>query len=355
MNKLLMVHTTQYGYHTNALRHCQYLSNEYQICYVCLKEEGRERIEPFKNVSIVYVPSVFKSKKATYALFLLIVLFKLATVKSKVLVYYFRGCKWLKMLFPHKKMILDIRTLGVSADESSNCLFNQVLLNSALKYDFITFLSDSIRKKIDYPKNNYAIVPLGADIISSVKKDYSSLHLLYVGIFNNRCLETTLMGVKLFVDKYPDREISYTIIGSGSHDVVDFLTNEVKRLSLTDIVSFTGPVPHFELEPYFSSSNIGVSFVPLTSYYDSQPVTKTFEYAMSGLFVIATATTENKRVISGDNGVLIKDDAISFCDALEKYYNKRFSLDECKIRESLQRYLWKEIVYNDLKPIINRF
>lgn len=41
----------------------------------------------------------------------------------------------------------------------------------------------------------------------------------------------------------------------------------------------------------------------MTEYYDSQPPTKTFEYALSGLYVLATKTRENEKVITNDNGV----------------------------------------------------
>lgn len=67
-----------------------------------------------------------------------------------------------------------------------------------------------------------------------------------------------------------------------------------------------------DLEPYFEQANVGISFVPMTDHYDAQPATKTFEYSNSGLYVLGTATTENKKSID-NNGVLIQDTPESFC------------------------------------------
>lgn len=353
MKKLIIIHTTQYGYHTNALMHCLYLSRFYIIRFICL-DEGRSHIQPYSGVRITYVKHIL-TKKLTKALFIFVSLFYLLISSSLVMVYFFRGCSVLKALFPRRKMILDVRTLGVSHNESYNKKYNDILLSTALEYDYVLFLSRSIKEKLGYPKHNYSIVPLGANCLSSKTKDYSRLNLLYVGIFTNRHLEKTIEGVKLFRDRHPEIDISYTFIGSGAPDVVIKLKEIVQHNKLNDCIRFMGTIPHNQLEPFFSDATVGVSFVPITPYYDSQPVTKTYEYAMSGLFVIATATSENKAVVSDENGILIEDDAISFCKGIEHYLSKVKDLNEAKIRASLASYSWDKIVNTRLLPVIKSF
>lgn len=44
-------------------------------------------------------------------------------------------------------------------------------------------------------------------------------------------------------------------------------------------------------------------YVPITDYYEYQPPTKTFEYVLSGLLCLATATSSNKEVITEEKVV----------------------------------------------------
>jgi nucleoside-diphosphate-sugar epimerase len=60
---------------------------------------------------------------------------------------------------------------------------------------------------------------------------------------------------------------------------------------------------------YFDIHNIGVSYIPMLKCFDNQPPTKTFEYLLSGMPVIATATNANKDIINDVNGVLINDNS----------------------------------------------
>ena len=100
----------------------------------------------------------------------------------------------------------------------------------------------------------------------------------------------------------------------------------------------------------FSST---IRSVPITSYYDCQPVTKTYEYIASGLFTIATQTYANKQIINdGLNGVLIDDTAGAFCESLIFVKKHLKDIDKEKIRETLQRCGWEHIVVNYLVPII---
>ena len=83
-------------------------------------------------------------------------------------------------------------------------------------------------------------------------------------------------------------------------------------------------------------------------------LTKTFEYGLSGLVTIATETKSNQEVINNCNGILIKDNPSSFCDALELLYLHKIKFDSNVIRESFNRYEWNNIVQKELIPIIEQ-
>ena len=128
----------------------------------------------------------------------------------------------------------------------------------------------------------------------------------------------------------------------------------VRSLSLDDIVVLHGRIPNTELKPYFDKANIGVSFVPITNYYNIQPPTKTFEYVLSGLYTIATKTEENKAIVNSDCGYLIKDTEEDFIRALIYIWQNRGDIDSKTVREEMVKYNWRNIVENDLENILRQ-
>ena len=136
---------------------------------------------------------------------------------------------------------------------------------------------------------------------------------------------------------------------------IQWVYSDVKsaiKNKLNEIVKFHGRKNHQELKQYIQNATIGVCFVPQTSYYDVQPPTKIFEYALSGLITIATDTGENRKYINDVNGVICQDNENSFCAALEKVYESLGKYDDSKIRQSLSEYHWGKIVKNILLPIL---
>src|SRR5690606_31743303 len=108
----------------------------------------------------------------------------------------------------------------------------------------------------------------------------------------------------------------FDVVGFGYNDEEDNLKRLVVELGLQDVVNFHGRMSHTDAQVFFDRSNIGISYVPLTSYYDHQPPTKTYEYILSGMPVVATETSENVKLINSVNGVLCKDTPDSFADGL---------------------------------------
>lgn len=354
----MLIHKTQFGYHNNAYKHCQYLRDEYDITFVCFNW-GKKRVS-LEGVKVLYVPLFGKHQGLLFSCwrkisFMFYSFFLILSINPSVtIIYYFKGSIWFKRLFPKKRMILDVRTLSVTDDLDYNAKEDNILYKTALRYDFITFLSEGMRNKIGFPKEKSAILPLGADVISDKPKDFSTLRLLYVGTLTRRRLDLTLEGVRLFTLKYPDAAISYDIVGDGNKSS-DFESLKIlsTQLNLESIVTFHGRIPNLELTPFFDKCNIGVGFVPKTDYFEYQPVTKVFEYAMSGLYSIVTSTYENRRIITSINGVLIEDTAESFAYGLEHIHLNRSKIESYDIRHSLGEYQWGKIVKNKLAPILN--
>lgn len=348
--KLLILNKDPFGYHIDTYKYCEYLRDRFEIIYICI-EPINIRIEPFENIKVVYITNRFpRLIRGIYYTFycLIFTLF----FKGKIFVKYFETSILIKRLLFWKKMILDVRTLSVSPNESLRYRYNKKLMETCKYFDHITVISPGIRDKLKIPIHKTSILPLGADIISTSNKSFSDIKLLYIGTLFHRRLEDTILGFKLFCNKYPNNGFTYDIIGSGYNKEQDILTKLIEQLDLADKIKLHGFIPSSLVKPFFDKCNIGVSYIPITDFYNFQPPTKTFEYIMSGLFTIGTSTFSNREIINSSSGILIEDNADSFSNALEFiYFHRQF--DSRLIRETLLSYSWESIINKCLIPILD--
>ena len=267
-----------------------------------------------------------------------------------VFIKYFQGISTaLRLLKPTHCIVMDIRTGSVCKSLIVRRVQDAILMLETKFYKHITVISQSLSANFNISQKAH-ILPIGSDIISSTEKNFNYFHLLYVGTLFNRNLEITINGFKKFFDEHKGNlSISYTIIGSGPTMEEKNLKDLVRRYGLSEIVNIAGSIPHTQLKPWFDSANVGVSYVPLTGYYDCQPVTKTFEYLLSGMPVIATKTSENMKVLIPENSVIVGDSANDFYSGLSTIFVKRHLYDSTKIRNEAVKYTWKNIIIKNLK------
>jgi len=198
------------------------------------------------------------------------------------------------------------------------------------------------------------ILPLGASKIVVERQSRHKITLMYVGTFHKRRLEDTIEGLSIFLKGNPSADIVYIIIGSGWGNDTENLKHAINKYKLRDYVELKGYILHDELISYFKLSNVGLSYIPVTPWYDFQPATKTYEYLLAGMPVIATNTYENRQVINENNGVLIDDNPESFASGLGKIYDSIDCFDENIIRNSVQDHEWENIMLK-LKHYLNTF
>jgi glycosyltransferase involved in cell wall biosynthesis len=162
-------------------------------------------------------------------------------------------------------MILCICTFSVTDDKNINEKLDLRLRRTAIKYDTILILSEGMKNRLNINHSDINVLPLGADIISDENKDYSKFKLLYVGTLTNRDIDKTLLGLKMYLDKYPKVKIEYHIVGDGNTpNELASLKKLSKELELDNYVYFYGRIPNVALKPFFDKCNYGVSFVPKT-------------------------------------------------------------------------------------------
>jgi len=346
MEKILFVTTQQYGYHTGTYKHCEILGKKYKFYFVCW-DYGEKRIQN-KNIDITYVSRKGNRFNRTFRL-ILTARKKIITTNPDVIIVkkYIRCGSLLKILLPRKKFVFDIRTGSISNSKFKRSLYNTMLRFESQFYNYITVISESLREKLKISKKKSYILPLGADKISNIYKSFNNMNLIYVGTFTKRRIQDTINGLHKFYNEFKNIiNIHYSIIGYGYHNEISDMKKLVEDLELKDVITITGYIHYKELKQYFKNSNIGISYIPITEFFDVQPPTKTFEYLLSGMPVIATATSENKKVINKYNGVIIKDNPESFYDGLKQIYFKLKSFNSNVIVKKSEKYQWEIIINN---------
>ena len=346
---LLIIHKTQFGYLTDVYKWCQYLRNEYDITVVSLNQG-------FAQVSLDGVKVIDVCGKKYYyrgISFLIRSIIEILKCKGVVVLCYFEEVELLRRFFPKKKMILDIRTLGVGEDDEKRKKHDSKLGMLLPRFSNVTVISEGIKLLLGENAKSAYVIPLGADIRQTDLIKNKSPRLLYVGTLSNRRIEDTIKGLKIFVDNNQELDIIYDIIGDGRTNELEKLKELVAELELQKYVIFHGRIPNDKIGPFLDKSNIGVSYIPITEYYDYQPPTKTFEYVLAGLLCLATATHCNKELITAKNGCLIQDTPEAFADGLKCCCEKLKSYNPKIVRQTLSNYTWENIVNKKLKVVLD--
>ena len=349
--RLLIINQAQFGYHMCSVQYCIFLRDEFEITYLCW-DYKRKRIDE-TGVEIILVPRkgniIIRNIKFIY----FVITYLLKEKFDFVYIDYFRGSSLISLLNINKQSLhLDFRTGSISKSKSTRFI-NDFMRRMESKF----FLSQSVisaglRKKLQIRQDAY-ILPLGANPLILKRECTHFLYLLYIGVFNHRRMEDTIDGFKLFLTKNPKADIHYTLVGDGEQNEREILQKRIDQLGLRKYIDLTGYVPYNELLKFYELANVGVSYIPITSYFEFQPPTKTFEYLMAGMPVIATRTYENMQIVNQLNGVLIKDTPESFAKGIEHIYNLYSNFDENAIRKSVESYEWSKIVQNMKKAILS--
>ncbi len=351
--KLLIINKVQFSYHTDSYKYCQNLKNEFDITYICFDTNETKIIET--GIEVLYVPH----KGSFIIRGINFIKFCRKYIRDNqidlIFAVYFQMVFLLKLSLPFHRFILDIRTGSVSQDIKKRKMYDRIMRFESLFFKHITIISECLRVKLKLKKQKCHILPLGADPLSETDKSFTSMHLLYVGTLNSRNIDETVKGFSIFLSMLNQSglDITYDIFGNGTKEMEMLLKDTIKDENLEKVVKFHGRKTHEQLKSHFNQCNVGVSYVPITDYFQCQPPTKTFEYIMSGLVCIGTNTEENKKLINSKNGVLCENTPESFAQSLKQLYMHKNTYQSYSIKKTLSEYTWNNIIRKKLKPYIN--
>lgn len=349
MEKLIISSHNQFGYLTDTFKYCSYLKNIYDITYICF-DEKRDKIN-MENVKIIYVDKkeniILNYLKLNYE-----VIKQSYKTKTKKIFCVYNPLVFIQKIFLfNRKIILDIRTGSVEKDINARKKANKRIKINSIFFNNITIISKGLAEKLKIKK--YKIIPLGADKkINRKFIENDKIKMIYIGILNNRNIIDTVKGFNKFIYETGCNDATYKIIGYFNEDN-DEKTKLLNEIMKSKNVEYLGEKKHDELIEFIKDSNIGVSYIPITEYYNFQPPTKTYEYMMNGLITIATATYENKNIIKKNNGILCNDNIDSFVEALKYVKENIKKYDSKYIIDSVKENNWENITLNILKPILD--
>ena len=349
--KILFVNGNQFGYSSGHYYYCKYLKDKFEIEYICYDRGFKKMI--MEGVRVLYVPFQ-KNKSRRVINFIRISVSRSKELQPDALFVVYFNFSFILVLFCSAKLkLLDIRTGSLAHSNINRILENTFLYVQTMFYPKVLILSESLRKRLHIRKEKTIIMPLGSEIYYSGIHDFSLVSLLYVGGLARK-INQTIEGFEIFLKNYPEYRpyLTYTIVGYGSALDEKEITDTILKCNLKSFISYEGIKNYEELAPYFQTHNFGVAYVPITKYFDIQPTTKIFEYALSGLFTIATDTYENRRIINKNNGILCEDNPHSFAEALKTCFELRHTFNSESIRNSLKDNEWRILVQSQLYPFI---
>lgn len=351
---ILILCQKQFGIHIDTFVYSRHLKENHYVTFICWDYNLPRQEE--KNIKIIYISrkgNVFKRNKRYLSG---AVEFLKNNPVDICLIKYFRGCSLLKLMFPYKPFVFDIRSGYCKPFPVYRAAYNIFMYFESVFFKHITVISDAVARQFHLHKKA-TIIPLGSYRISKTTKQFKTIRLLYAGSLSDRNIDQTIKGFGIFMDANPHlkKQISYTIIGTGHNNELQELKNLVDRLGLKSHIKLMGYIPFKNLPSHFDRHNVGVSYVPAVPFFDRQPVTKTFDYLLSGMPVLATATIGNKRIINSFNGILIKDSETHFAKGIEEIYRKKNNFNSLTIMKASRKYHWKFITRKLEEHLINIF
>ena len=349
--KILITASAQFGYSTTLLKYCQYASLVFDITYI-----GWDYKLPRIELGSVDVKYVSRDSNLLKRNLELLKAFHKEIKSGYDLVFstYFRGISLVKKLNPKSNFLIYVDTFGVMPNPRKRCIYDLMLKSEVSLFKHVAVISDGLGKRLY--RNEYEVLPLGGASFNSEPKSFDKLELLYVGTLDNRNMIDCVKGFHKFIEKtgFNRNNTVFKIIGDGPNDELEEIKTYVNTYDLSSHIHVLGYLPQHELAPYFESANIGVSYVPMLSYYEHQTPTKTFEYLISGLPVIATGILENKKIIKPWSGVIIEDNVNSFCEGVIRLQEKKKGFCSEKIMKEYAVHTWENVVKAHFIPLVNR-
>lgn len=363
--KILIVSVSQFGYLIDYHRYYTYLKGKgYDVKYMCW-DFGNERLEP-GNPDIIYVPRHGGMLRRLPRLIQEVVKYDKKMRFDRILVNNFKMVSSLLLFIPNRKIYFDIRQVSVHTKKYKRKLFDGMMAFAARRFKNTSIITDLAAKHIGITR--YRLLPLGgayfpvATANDPETEQYRSLLagndfiFLYVGTLFKRRLLDTVVGFHEYLKKNPGTAAKYILIGNSFGNELETIREYIKSNGIENHVHALGYIPQKRLALFFQEADCGITYSPLTAFNDVQPNTKTYEYLINGMPVIATATKDNIKLLEHSGiecGIVIKDNAQDFERAVGGIISRYDLYDKEAIAAKFSEYEWDNLFRQHLDKILD--
>jgi glycosyltransferase involved in cell wall biosynthesis len=363
--KILLVSTNQFGYLIDYHRYYVYLKNKgYTVKYITW-DYGREKIEK-GNPDIIYVPRTGPRPSRLLRFIQTVISYEKKNNFDRIFIHCFPLVSSLLPFIQNDKMRLDIRQVSIHNKKFKRVFFDGLMRFAAKRYKHASIITDLAAEHIGI--NRYKLLPLGGAHFPKVNSANDSVqqygHLfdkgnfifLYVGTLHKRRMIDCVKGFHAYLTKNPGAKASFIIIGSANggneyNEIVEYIAT----YQLENSIHTLGYIPQHKLAIFFQHADCGVTFFPLTPFNDVQPNTKTYEYLINGVPVIATSTKDNVKLLTQTDvpcGIVIGDNADEFERAVAQMINSKDIYNKQAIAEKFSEFEWDNLFRQYLDPVL---
>lgn len=369
--KILFVYNNAFGQYPIIYEYCVNIHQQgYAVYYIGVADKNEKFISA-EGINVFHISKT--DSRPAWALSSLISVHAKEIGPSIIHVFHFRWCYLLplKGLF-FTNYLLDVRTLHVADKQGKYSSFtfikNRITWLESQFYRYCIALTTDIRKILTPSYKAIPVIPLGANtgrlqppdkvqrralIRQALNAGNHVKVFIYSGTLSPaRRIDTIIQAFSRI--SVPD--VMLVIAGDDKDDPQSIinLKNICTALQIKNKVVFTGFLQYNSLIDYYLAADIGLCFIPQTSYYDLQPPTKLFEYMAAGIVPIATNTTANKNIITnGVNGFLCEDNATDLHQTLLKVleeYPRTSPQIIIRAYQTAQHFSWERIIKNYVIP-----
>jgi glycosyltransferase involved in cell wall biosynthesis len=363
--KILIVSLSQFGYLIDYHRYYTYLKGKgHDVQYISW-DFGKERLEP-GNPDIIYVPREGGMVRRLPRLISAVVKQDKKINYDRILINNFKMVSSLLLFIPNKKMYLDIRQVSVHTKKYKRALFDGMMQFAAKRFKNTSIITDLAAKHIGISR--YKLLPLGGAYFSpSSASDanadtYRNLFtgndfiFLYVGTLTKRRMIDCVTGFHEYLKKHPQTSAKFLLVGDGYGDELKNIKTYITENKLDNYVFALGYIPQQRLAIFFQEADCGVTYFPITPFNDVQPNTKTYEYLINGIPVIATATKDNVKLLTTSGipcGIVIDDNANEFERGVGEIINNKDQYSKKAIAEKFSEYEWDNLFREYLDNVLD--
>jgi glycosyltransferase involved in cell wall biosynthesis len=373
--KILFIYNNAFGQYPIIYEYCTNLHDQgYEVSYIGVADEAKEFISE-EGIKIFHIAK--KDAASVWRLASQINKRSKQIAPDLIHVFHFRWCCLLPLLsISFTKYLLDVRTLHVADSKGKHSTFtflkNRITWFESQFYRHCIALTTDIRKILSPSYKKIPVIPLGANIEKLQPPDKKirrlalrdklsikngDLVFLYSGTLSPaRKIDMILRAFK----EISSSDTWLIIVGDDKDDPQSIIN--LKKISIGLGIDrqtiFTGFIQYNNLIDYYLAADIGLCYIPQTSYYDLQPPTKLFEYMAAGIVTVATNTTANKNIITDRiNGYLSQDSTPELAQTLInvlKEYPRTSPLIINEAYRTVQNFSWVHIIKEYIIPFYKK-